>query len=171
MGTGAIRRRQHFQIGIAHLVALDEDVGAFEQDLADLDLAQEQRERIEEKRQAAHARQIGPRAPGCVRESDAFGNHRRLAAEPDGERDAGGQLAAGDLSDLLGQSGLIARQVAGCGPDDADDGSDGQRHRRDHRHAPPGNPHPVRFSLKHRPSKSQMPRRCGGSEVAARPAS
>ena len=138
----SIGRRQHLEVAVAHLAALDQDVGTLEQDAPDLDLAQKQRERVEEQRHATHARQVRPGTPRRIGERDAFGHHRRLAAELDRKRHAGRQFAPGDLADLLGHARLIARQVPCRGPDDADNGGDRHRHRRDHRHALPGNPHP-----------------------------
>ena len=169
MGPRAVWRRQHLEVGVPDLVALDQDVRAFEHKPADLDLAQEQRHRIEKQGELAHAREVGARPPGRIGEGHALGHHCRIAADLHRERHFRREFATGDLADLIGQSGLVAGEIARGAPNDAAD-----RRQRNHRcknpgQPPPWNAHAARFSLNRRPSKSRMPRSCGGSEAAARP--
>ena len=90
MRARAVGRRQHLEVGVAHLVALDQDVGAFQHDPADLDLAEEQREGIEIHREAADAGQLRARCPRGIGERHAFGHQRRLAPELHRQRHARG---------------------------------------------------------------------------------
>ncbi len=141
MRARAVGRRQHVEVGVAHLVALDQDVGAFEQDAADLDLAQEQRRRVEEQGELAHPREVRARAPARIGEGDALGHHGGLGAELDGERHAGGKLAAGHLADLLGHADLETGKIARADPNDPGDRGDGQSRRENPGQPLPGNAH------------------------------
>ena len=62
-------------------------------------------------------------------------------AELDGQRHAGGQLAAGHLADLLGHAALVAGQIARADPDDPADRGDGHSRRENPGQPPPGNAH------------------------------
>ena len=86
---------------------------------ADPGLAQEQREGIEIHRDAcapARARAAMPQAALVSVTPSATSAGSRLMLHR--QRHARGELAAGDLADLLGETGLVARQVAGAEPQD-----------------------------------------------------